>query len=415
MKKIIYTISLLCTAYKLSAQVGINTTQPTTTLDIKATNETTGRIPGAYSSQDGILVPRVNSIGTTQGVAEGQLIYLTATETVGSITRDPGFYYWVAPQWNRIGNFTLLNSWNNYPAVSSSGNNNVSGTTSVNPGATIGTASYIGTSNNERLIMGTHSTAQLILQPDGSLIGGGNGANLAWGTASFSSPTGSIPVSAAFTDGVSVGTDAIALGSYNSTRKALGKNSIALNGVATEDNAMAIAQTVVKAKDAIGILGMAGTINPGSDRSILIFGGKIDNAPDVLSIDGVIQNSTRTIAINKEYSSTTITNSNHSVFLGDLSRTGENNTFALKSSVLNTYSATGGVPRIFIGANDHVSSPNDESLEIDKTMNFVIGNTTATCGNTKAGVIRYTETSGNGHFQVCAQTATSTYAWKQMD
>ena len=81
LKKIIYTISLLCTAYKLSAQVGINTTQPTTTLDIKATNETTGRIPGAYSSQDGILVPRVNSIGTTQGVAEGQLIYIFLMES----------------------------------------------------------------------------------------------------------------------------------------------------------------------------------------------------------------------------------------------------------------------------------------------------------------------------------------------
>lgn len=414
MKKIIYTISLLCTAYKLSAQVGINTTQPTTTLDIKATNETTGRIPGAYSSQDGILVPRVNSIGTTQGVAEGQLIYLTATETVGSITRDPGFYYWVAPQWNRIGNFTLLNSWNNYPAVSSSGNNNVSGTTSVNPGATIGTASYIGTSNNERLIMGTHSTAQLILQPDGSLIGGGNGANLGWGTLGVSSTTKT--VADTFTDGVSVGTDAIALGSYQGLAKALGKNSISIGSVITKDNAIGIGfAKEVHAKDAINILGIAGPINPGSDRSILIFRGKIDNAPDVLSIDGIIQNSTRTIAINKEYSSTTITNSNHSVFLGDLSRTGENNTFALKSSVLNTYSATGGVPRIFIGANDHVSSPNDESLEIDKTMNFVIGNTTATCGNTKAGVIRYTETSGNGHFQVCAQTATSTYAWKQMD
>ena len=78
------------------------------------------------------------------------------------------------------------------------------------------------------------------------------------------------------------------------------------------------------------------------------------------------------------------------------------------------YSASGGVPRVFIGANDHISTPQSESLEIDDKLNFVIGNTTATCGSTKAGVIRYVSGT-NGHFQVCAQTATSTYAWKQMD
>jgi hypothetical protein len=45
----------------LHGQVGINTTSPDASLDIRAKNHS-GSSPGAVTSGDGVLVPRVNAL-----------------------------------------------------------------------------------------------------------------------------------------------------------------------------------------------------------------------------------------------------------------------------------------------------------------------------------------------------------------
>lgn len=84
MKKNITTFTALllgCIAY---GQVGIKTTAPESTLDIRATNHL-----GTVSATDGLLAPRVNSLAGN-GSVDGQLVYLTAAS--GSYAK--GLHYW---------------------------------------------------------------------------------------------------------------------------------------------------------------------------------------------------------------------------------------------------------------------------------------------------------------------------------
>lgn len=68
------------------AQVGVNTTAPAATLDVVASN------PAAPEPNDGLLIPRVNSLSATNpgALQRSMLVFLTTTQGV----RTPGFYYW---------------------------------------------------------------------------------------------------------------------------------------------------------------------------------------------------------------------------------------------------------------------------------------------------------------------------------
>lgn len=70
-------------------QVGINTTTPESSLDVRAKNHL-----GTVSANDGILVPRVSSL-ITNGSVNGQLVYLI--NDAGGFTK--GFHYWDGSQW----------------------------------------------------------------------------------------------------------------------------------------------------------------------------------------------------------------------------------------------------------------------------------------------------------------------------
>lgn len=91
MKKII-RIGFLLIAPIVYSQVGINTSSPEATLDIRGKNHL-----GAVTATDGILIPRVNNL-STNGSMNGQIVYLIAT--TGNLTK--GFYYWNGSAWTGI-------------------------------------------------------------------------------------------------------------------------------------------------------------------------------------------------------------------------------------------------------------------------------------------------------------------------
>lgn len=93
-KNLIYLFIILLFVHT-NAQVGINTTAPKTTLDIRAINDN-GTIVGSNNSLDGVSLPRVKTL-QNPGIVGGQLIYLT--EDWGKYNK--GTHVWDAsiPDW----------------------------------------------------------------------------------------------------------------------------------------------------------------------------------------------------------------------------------------------------------------------------------------------------------------------------
>ncbi|PQJ18461.1 hypothetical protein [Nonlabens tegetincola] len=114
MKQKITVILLMLSTYLVTAQVGINTNLPQTTLDVRATNHM-----GANTATDGVLVPRVTAL-STDGVENGQLIFLDSdwtddlgtTSTSDDIDYTAGFYFWstATSLWTPIN--TNIEPWN---------------------------------------------------------------------------------------------------------------------------------------------------------------------------------------------------------------------------------------------------------------------------------------------------------------
>lgn len=112
MKKIYFTLSLLLCTGLFSAQVGINTTTPLATLDIRGKNPAT--------NIEGILIPRFSGdeifkmpISESEGT-EGILVYATSAASphnqkgTGVNLKGKGFYYWdsAVSHWVTIQNNT---------------------------------------------------------------------------------------------------------------------------------------------------------------------------------------------------------------------------------------------------------------------------------------------------------------------
>ncbi|MFC4636669.1 hypothetical protein ACFO3O_22380 [Dokdonia ponticola] len=92
--KYVYLFLLSSICFVSYSQVGINTTDPQTTLDIAGINSL-GNTPGVLNSQDGVVIPRVidNMTSTTvNGVKEGQIVYSVNPSS-------QGFYFWNSTQW----------------------------------------------------------------------------------------------------------------------------------------------------------------------------------------------------------------------------------------------------------------------------------------------------------------------------
>lgn len=85
MKTKIMLLITLFSVITLQAQVGIGTTAPNATLDVRSSNQATP------TNTDGILIPKIDNFPTTNPTAtqDGMLVYITGTSTP-----TKGFYYW---------------------------------------------------------------------------------------------------------------------------------------------------------------------------------------------------------------------------------------------------------------------------------------------------------------------------------
>jgi hypothetical protein len=88
----------------LNAQVGINTTNPQSQLDIRSSNQ------ASPANTDGILVPKIDNFPSTNPTAsqDGMLVFVT-----GSGTPTKGFYYWdqTTSAWMALGGISTDDDW----------------------------------------------------------------------------------------------------------------------------------------------------------------------------------------------------------------------------------------------------------------------------------------------------------------
>ncbi|WP_460218460.1 tail fiber domain-containing protein [Psychroserpens sp. MEBiC05023] len=101
---ILANLFFILSLISLNAQVGINTTDPQSQLDIRSSNQATP------SNMDGILIPKVDNFPATNPTAtqDGMLIFVT-----GSGTPTKGFYYWdqATTSWTNLGGISNDADW----------------------------------------------------------------------------------------------------------------------------------------------------------------------------------------------------------------------------------------------------------------------------------------------------------------
>lgn len=104
MKKI---CMLLYVLFPLAAfsQIGIGTTNPNATVDIRSSNQITP------ANTDGLLIPKVNAFPAANPTAnqQGMMVYLTTASGLN----NPGFYYWDFPTLSWVGLVSTVSSTNN--------------------------------------------------------------------------------------------------------------------------------------------------------------------------------------------------------------------------------------------------------------------------------------------------------------
>ncbi len=188
MKKILLSLALVPLAY--SAQIGINTPTPASTLDITAKDPT-----GTATTVDGVVIPRVDRLRAQNmsAVPTSTLIYINdiSTGTSAGTTVDVasvGFYYFDGTKWVALVTTPSNNDWR------TTGN---AGTDPAN--------NFIGTTDNQNLVFKRNNANSGVLSTVNTSFGVGSLSptttailSTAYGVSSLSAATAGSVANAAF-------------------------------------------------------------------------------------------------------------------------------------------------------------------------------------------------------------------------
>ena len=216
--KNLFTLFLTLVSFVSIAQVGIGNTNPKSTLDISASNQS------APTAQDGILIPRIDAFPATDPIVDqdSMLVYLTTTDG----TNVPGFYYWnnASTSWLPFG--SSKDAWELLGNV-----------------GTDDTVNFIGTTDTEELVFRTNNIENARLTNKGQFelgstrnnmfIGKLAGENFDVSGSTFGRRNIYVGEEAGFSNVVR--SDNIALGYRASYANTLGSNSVAIGNRSLED------------------------------------------------------------------------------------------------------------------------------------------------------------------------------------
>lgn len=177
MKNKLFILALLSASSLTFAQVGINTGSPQATLDV------TG-MPATKNMLDGIIAPRLTGdqlrAKNYTPAQTGAIVYVTVADSAPAGQTEnvtsAGYYYFDGAEWSNMGT-----NWH------TDGNHNTSA-----PLATLGNdisgGNYLGTTDDQKLVIATKKNVKAILDVDGNFSGGnansvsGPYASFAWGS-----------------------------------------------------------------------------------------------------------------------------------------------------------------------------------------------------------------------------------------
>lgn len=154
MKKHYLTTIILLWFCTINSQVGIGTTNPEAELDIISTNH--GVIfPRLSLTARNVALPVTNPQGGS--LAEGTLVYNTATNGPSPFTVSPGYYFWDGVQWVALDgrggrDWSLLGNAGTNPAIN-----------------------FLGTTDNTNLIFRTNNLQRAVVRSDGNVAINNNG------------------------------------------------------------------------------------------------------------------------------------------------------------------------------------------------------------------------------------------------
>jgi hypothetical protein len=103
LKKLTFSLCLLC-VFSASAQVGVGTQTPATTLDVVGA---AGNTPGALNTIDGIAVPIVTDDMTTTSTNGSKISQLVYSNNAAST----GFYFWDGSAWTAMSGGSKTTDW----------------------------------------------------------------------------------------------------------------------------------------------------------------------------------------------------------------------------------------------------------------------------------------------------------------
>lgn len=386
MKNKLFTIAALSLSIWACAQVGINTSDPQATLDVVG-------FPSVTTKLDGVIAPRLSGDQLRQktytGSQTGAIVYVTAADsnpggqTAGVLSA--GYYYFDGSKWSQFGA-----DWH------TTGNTGTS-PTAATLGTDITSGNYLGTADDQKLILATKKNVKGILDSNGNFQGGN--ANTSGPYASFTWGSNNV------------------LGNTTSSNIALGRdNTVSAQAANFPGVAIGMKNTVANGAKVIG------NSNTATGATTLIFG----NGNDLVNSSGITFGNANTnsggIIVGSGNTATTNTvafganataSGSYALALGFSAQASASQ--SVYGNTAHVFSGQGAVGSVItdVGVNMVPSANNFADLEVSKAI-LIKASTRPTCDASNAGTIIY-ELSGNtGSFVGCKQTGAGAFAWQTL-